>query len=181
MYGMIHKAARAYAADRFEAGFWPAFADRLGLGDADFVLSESYPDELTFRLIDGLAEAVGATREDFLRDFGRYWVTFAGSGAYANLMALGGTTMPDLIRNLNRMHAGLAVAMPGARMPRFEVTREGAEGFSIAYDSGRHGLEPFVLGLMEGLCAWFAVDGEVSQPSNENRLFEIRYRVPAAA
>jgi hypothetical protein len=179
---MIHKAARAYAADRFGPDFWLAFADRLGLGDADFILSESYADELTFRLIGGLAEAADAPLDAFLREFGRYWVSFAGSGAYANLMAMGGTALPGFIRNLNRMHAGLAVAMPGARMPRFEVVQETADGFSVAYASSRQGLEPFVLGLMEGLCAWFEVEGEVSQtPEGGGRLFEIRYRVPVAA
>ena len=181
MYGIIHKAARAYAIEQLGEPFWTTFAKEHELTDAAFVLGESYPDDVTFGVIAGLAEAMDMPVEDFLRAFGRYWIGFARQGAFAHLMSLGGETLPAFIRNLNRMHAGLAVAMPGARMPQFYLMEETPQAMRLRYVSDRAGLESFVLGLLEGLCAMFAVEADIAQGSDDGVIFDIRYRLSAAA
>jgi len=181
MYGMIHKAARAYAIDRLGEPFWTTFVEQRALTDAAFVLGESYPDEVTLGVITGLAEAMDMSTEDFLRAFGRHWIDFARQGAFAHLMSLGGETLPAFIRNLNRMHAGLAVAMPGSRMPSFYVMDDTPQAMRLRYVSDRPGLEPFVLGLLEGLCAMFAIEADIAQAPDEGAVFDIRYRLSAAA
>lgn len=181
MYGMIHKAARAYALDHMGEDFWRAFAERNGLSDVAFVLGECYSDELTFSMIGALTEAMDKTPADFLQAFGRYWIEFAKQGAYAHLMAIGGETLPVFLTNLNRMHDGLAVAMPGSRMPRFHLLDVSAEGLQVNYLSERQGLEPFVCGLLQGLCAMFGVEADVSQAPDDGAVFHIRYRLDAAA
>jgi len=182
MYGMVHKAARAYAVERFGEPFWLTFSEELGLSDETFVMGESYADALTFSIIDGLARATATSRAQFLQEFGRYWIEFACRGDYANLMALSGATLPAFLANLDRLHSGLNVAMPGARMPSFELVDQTLEGVKVRYVSHRQGLEPFVAGLLEGLCALFEVQGDVTScPDEPGALFDIRYRLPAAA
>jgi len=182
MYGMIHKAARAYGTEKLGDAGWAAFVATQGLDDAHFVVSQDYGDETTFGLIVALAELLDMPLDDFLRDFGHFWIAYSGRGAYANLMPLGGVTLPGFIRNLNRMHAGLALAMPGARMPRFEIVADQEDGFAVSYASTRSGLEPFVMGLLEGLCTWFGVAAAVSQrPAPEARTFDVRYTAQEAA
>ena len=63
MYGMIHKAARAYAIERLGEPFWTTFVEQHALTDAAFVLGESYPDEVTLGVIAGLAEAIDRRTE----------------------------------------------------------------------------------------------------------------------
>jgi hypothetical protein len=181
MYGMIHKAARAYAIDQMGEGFWGAFAERNGLSDVAFVLGECYPDELTFSLIGALTEAMETPPADFLRAFGRYWIDFAGKGAYAHLMAIGGQDLPSFLANLNRMHDGLAVAMPGSKMPQFHLLEVTAEGLRVNYLSERQGLQPFVVGLLEGLCAMFGVAADVWPAADDEAVFHVRYRLGRAA
>ena len=182
MYGMIHRAARAYAIERLGEVFWDAFAERHGLTDAAFVVGQAYPDETTFTVIAGLADAMEMSPAAFLQAFGRYWIEFARQGAYANLMSIGGETLPAFIRNLNRLHAGLSVAMPGSQMPSFYVLQDTPQAMRLSYVSQRQGLEPFVLGLLEGLCAMFAVEADIVRvPQDEAVIFEICYRLDAAA
>lgn len=182
MYGMIHQAARAYAIERLGEPFWDAFTQQHALTDAAFVLGRSYSDEVTFGMIGGLAAAMETPPAELLRQFGRYWIEFAGKGAYSHLMSMGGETLPAFIANLNRMHAGLAAAMPGSKMPKFYVVEDTPQSLRLRYVSQRAGLEPFVVGLLEGLCEMFALAADVSSgPGDDAVTFEIRYRLSAAA
>lgn len=182
MYGMIHKAARAYAIQHLGEPGWLSFSEQRGLADTAFVLGQSYTDEMTLAMIGGLAEAAAMPPAEFLRGFGRYWIEFASSGAFAHLMSMGGDTLPTFIGNLNRMHAGLAVAMPGSRMPSFYILEDTPQALQISYVSQRDGLEPFVLGLLEGLCTMFDVQADVVHTPDEGAVvFEVRYRLSAAA
>jgi hypothetical protein len=178
---MIHKAARAYAIDLMGEAFWQAFAERNRLSDVDFVLGECYSDELTFSMIGALCDAMETPLTDFLHAFGRYWIQFASKGAYARLMTIGGDSLPSFLHNLNRMHDGLAVAMPGSRMPLFHVLEATADGVRVNYVSQRQGLQPFVVGLLEGLCAMFGLAADVAVAPDDETVFHIRYRLGVAA
>lgn len=174
MYGMIHRAARAYAIDRFGDGFWSGFADRLGLSETDFVTAQSYPDMATFSLIEALAEVEGLPVDDLLLRFGRYWITFASQDAYSHLMSVAGASLPTFLRNLDRMHASIAMALPGARMPTFRLQDQTADELLLLYSSERAGLEPFVEGLMQGLCEKFGQSAMISwTPTADGALFRI--------
>ena len=182
MYGMIHKAARAYAIQHLGEPFWLSFSEQQGFAETDFILSQTYSDEMTLAMIGGLAEAAATPPAEFLRGFGRYWIEFARSGVFAHLMPMGGDTLPTFIGNLNRMHTGLAVTMPGSRMPSFYILGDTPEALRISYVSERDGLEPFVLGLLEGLCTMFDVQADVVHTPDEGAVvFEVRYRLSAAA
>ncbi len=182
MYGMIHRAAKAYAIERFGDRFWDGFAGRLGLSETDFVTAQSYPDMATFNLIEALAEVEAVPAEELLLRFGRYWITYARQDSYSHLMSVAGATLPVFLRNLDRMPGSIALALPGARMPSFHVESQTAEGLRLVYRSEREGLEPFVEGLMQGLCEMFGLDAEVTWTrGGDSSLFEIRYRAEVAA
>ena len=169
MYGMIHKAARAYAIQHLGEPFWLSFSEQRGLAESAFVLGQSYSDEMTFAMIGGLAEAAATPPAEFLRGFGRYWIEFARNGAFAHLILMGGDTLPTFIGNLNRM-------------PGFHILEDTPQALRISYVSQRDGLEPFVLGLLEGLCTMFDVQADVVHTPDEGAVvFEVRYRLSAAA
>lgn len=184
VYGMIYRAAREFAIDRLGEPFWTGFAEANGLTEAAFITAQSYPDEVTFSVIAGLAEAAAMTQSELLEAFGVYWVDYARRGPHANMLGLGGKTLPAFLGNLNRMHASLAMAMPGSRMPSFFVLSSTNERLRVNYVSSRKGLEPFVRGLLEGLCAMFATEADVifdPEAPETGAVFEIRYRAAAAA
>jgi len=181
MYGMIHRAARSFAIEQLGEAFWAGFSQQNGLTDAAFITAESYPDDMTFGLVAGLSEASGIPQPALLEAFGVYWIDFARQGPYASVMAMGGGTLPEFIGNLNRMHGGLALAMPGSRMPGFQLLADTPEHLQLNYLSERQGLETFVLGLLRGLCGMFGVEADVrcGPPGpGGGVMFEIRYLTP---
>lgn len=183
MYGMIHRAARAYAIETLGQDFWDGFAVRHALSETDFVTAQCYPDERTGKIIGGLAEAAGIPTSEMLTRFGVFWIDFARRGPYGQMIAIGGKTLPAFISNLNRMHAGLAISMPGSQMPKFFLVSSDATGLRVCYESVREGLEPFVLGLLGGLCEMFdlAADVELTGDAAQGVTFEVRYRDRIAA
>jgi hypothetical protein len=184
VYGMIHRAARAFAIAEMGEDFWATFAEQHGLTDAAFITAELYPDDTTFGMVAGLSEASGLDQPALLEAFGVYWIDFARQGAYASMMAMGGADLPTFLTNLNRMHDGLAMAMPGARMPGFQLLASAPDHLMLRYVSERTGLDTFVLGLLKGLCGMFGISADVRRAPDDDcngLVFEIRYLTAAAA
>jgi len=161
MYGMIHRAARQMIIDESGPAVWASIVDAAGIVDEHFIGSTIYDDAVTLELINAIAHATGLETAEALERFGEYWITFANSSSYRNIMEMVGKTLPEFLGNLDRMHASIQVSLPGARLPTFEVTSADASEIRLIYRSQRVGLEPFVKGLMQGLLRHFRTPGRV--------------------
>ena len=182
MYGMVHKAARAMALEEFGPEFLDRALKRCGLGDEPFISSEIYDDETTLSLVGALSAESGLSTEQLLTAFGEYWIKQATQLSYRQIMAMAGATLDEFLSNLDRMHAGIESAMPGARMPSFELVRNSGSTLDVIYRSPREGLEPFVRGLMIGLLNHFGEAGDVNiSPHKEGSLVHITRHIPQAA
>jgi hypothetical protein len=161
MYGMIHRAARDMVRKEASEAVWDRILKQSALKDDDFVSALAYPDDLTFRLIGAVASEMGLSVDEALVRFGRYWIEFANSSAYSPLMMMAGDNLLDFCENLDRMHASIMVSLPDVDVPSFRVIEARGETLRIVYISSRTGLEPFVIGLFEGLLTHFGQTGQV--------------------
>ena len=129
------------------------------------------------------AATAGLTVEQTLQAFGHHWVKTSNTGVYANVMAILGGSLLDALRNLDRMHASIQIAMPDAQLPQFVIVSQDERAIKLAYYSTREGLESFVLGLLEGLLNRYNQPGSVvfSGTDGEARLFTITLAPPLAA
>ena len=167
MYGMIHRAARQMVMDQFGPDVWASVADAAETSDEQFIGSTIYDDTTTFQLVNAIARATDLSTPAALEIFGEYWITFANSGGYRNIMKMAGSTLPEFLGNLDRMHASIQVSLTGAILPTFEMTSASASEIHLVYRSQRTGLEPFVKGLMQGLLRQFHTNGQVEiEPRN---------------
>jgi len=182
MYGMIHRAVRELVIERTGAAAWEAIEREAGVGPAELISAAVYPDPLTLRVVAAAAAQMGMETADFLRMFGRHWVRFAGSGPYAGIMDFAGHDLAGFISNLDRMHRAVQSAMPEARVPQFTLVRADAAGLVVRYGSAREGLEPFVVGLLEGLMERFGHGGAVGlgERTEEGTLFYVMLRKETA-
>lgn len=162
MYGMIHRGIRQMMIDELGEDAWREVQHAAGTGPAELISAEVYPDATTLALVASAAQRLGLDTASFLRAFGRYWVRFAERGSFGAIMAFVGSDLPGFITNLDRMHRSVRVAMPEAILPAFELLEHDATGLRLAYRSRRDGLEPFVIGLLEGLVARFGQAGQVA-------------------
>lgn len=183
MFGMIHRSARDMVLEHFGVVAWDEILADAGLDDGAFVSAQPYPDEVTFGLINTAATKAGLTVEQTLQAFGRHWIKAADQGPYANVMRILGGSLLESLMNLDRMHASIQIAMPGAQLPQFTVAAHDERLIKLAYHSRRAGLEPFVCGLLEGLMERFHLKGtvEYSGLDGEVRMFTVTFTAPETA
>jgi hypothetical protein len=166
MYGLISQALEDYVRRGFGESAWSEVRGRAGLGDEDMFLSmESYPDELTFRLVQATTEVLGLSVPQVLEAFGEHWVLYTAQEGYGAMLSMFGTSLQQFLLNLDNLHSHVALTFPELRPPSFEVEWIPGHGDSLLlhYRSERTGLAPMVVGLLRGLGRRFAQDVRVNQ------------------
>lgn len=139
---------------------WDRIRERAGLPTLSFVSLDTYPDEVTYRLVEAASEVLDMSPAAVLEAFGDYWVRYTAREGYGELMDAYGNDVQSFLRNLNAMHARVRMVMPGLKPPTFTIQEAGPGRFVLHYHSSRDGLAPMVVGLLRGLGAKF--DQEIS-------------------
>jgi guanylate cyclase soluble subunit beta len=162
---------------------WERIENRVDIGPEHLVSAQVYDDELTVALLAMAAEQLGSSVSDCLKAFGRYWIRFAERGSYGAMMDFTGRDIATFIGNLDRMHQAVQAAMPEARVPSFRLVEQSPECLKVQYRSEREGLEPFVIGLLEGLLDRFETAGSVEMLSGAGNAAEFAIHIadPASA
>ncbi|WP_135209881.1 heme NO-binding domain-containing protein [Vitreimonas flagellata] len=182
MYGLIHSAARQMVLDQLGAEAWRRVLQRAGFDDLHFINGEVYSDEATFALIGAIVDENGIASDTLLFEFGRYWIGFVATSAFANAMAATGDDFVSFVDGLDRLHRSVRTAMPQARMPSFEVLSAIGGNVEILYVSERAGLDNFVAGLLQGLLEKFGARGAISYArADDGVVFSIALEARAAA
>jgi hypothetical protein len=188
MYGLISQALEDYVRRGFGEGAWNEVRGRAGLGDEDMFLSmESYPDEVTFSLVQATTEVLGQSVPQVLEAFGEHWVLYTAQEGYGEMLSMFGTSLQEFLVNLDNLHSHVALTFPELRPPSFEVEwiPGHSESLLLHYRSERTGLAPMVVGLLRGLGKRFSQDIRVDRlergPADDHDVFRIDILGTAAA
>jgi len=178
MYGMIHRGVRSMVQDKLGEDAWFALEQKVGIGPTELLTGMVYDDTLTIAIISEAAARLNLTIHECLFEFGRYWIEYASRGSLASAMDLTGHDLVSFISNLDRLHLSVGMAMPGSRLPNFNVALSEPGFLKVEYHSQRAGLEDFVSGLFQGLIQRFGLIGEVAIADGAagKVVFEIRYK-----
>jgi hypothetical protein len=162
VYGMVNKAVEEMVCSHYGEDTWAQVKATAGV-DADvFISTDACPDELTYRLVAAAAEVLNLPAEEVLDAFGVHWVLHTARAGYGDLLAAGGSTLPEFLGNLPGFHARVALIYPNLKPPTFQVSDVTATSLHLHYYSHRAGLQPFVRGLVRSLAAMFATDAETT-------------------
>jgi hypothetical protein len=151
MQGVIYKSIEDLVVSAHGQEKWAAILREAGVDEPAFVGMARYPDELAGRIIGAASKILGATPEDIMRAFGRYWTTHTAPHYYGDMLAFAGDSLVEVLRNLDQMHARIALIFPGYSPPSFQVEELGEDRFRLHYHSKRQGLLPVVEGMLAGL------------------------------
>lgn len=162
MYGMINRAVEDLIRRRAGDETWSRVREQAGVGAAPFMAMESYPDEVTYRLVGAASEVLGLPVPEVLGAFGEHWVLYTAQEGYGDLLAMGGTTMQEFITNLHNLHSHVAMGFPHLTPPSFWCTDATATSVRLHYQSTRPGLAPMVVGLLRGLGKVYQTDVRVT-------------------
>jgi guanylate cyclase soluble subunit beta len=163
MYGLIHRYLKDHIIASAGDDVWAAIAAELQISPLELISQEIYDDALTFELVTVASRRLGWDVADCLARFGRFWVSRVSKDSYRAIIDFTGRDLATFIRNLDRMHHSVVTAMAKAKVPSFGLLEDEPDQLLVEYRSERSGLEPFVLGLLEGLLDHFGLDGSVRQ------------------
>lgn len=162
MYGMINKAVEELVRRAAGDESWHRVKAQAGITEAAFIDMESYPDDVTYRLVAAASDVLSMPPEDVLAAFGEHWVLYTAQEGYGDLLAMGGDTLPEFLANLHNLHAHVAVGFPKLTPPSFWSTEASEVGARIHYQSTRTGLAPMVTGLLRGLAKLYGTEVRIT-------------------
>ncbi|MFN6465501.1 MAG: heme NO-binding domain-containing protein [Nostoc sp. DedVER02] len=181
MYGLINKAIQDMVCDRFGEETWQTIKQKAEVQIDDFLRMESYPDDLTHKLVKATSEVVGLSSVEIMQAFGEYWIQYTGKAGYGLMLDMGGDNLPEFLDKLDDLHTRLSVNFPQYRPPSFECAEEEENTLELHYHSSRQGLAPMVVGLVKGLGTRFNTEVNITQTQNreegaEHDVFFIEYK-----
>jgi len=158
MYGLVNAAIADLAREIGGDAAWQAIREEAGLVESSFVGMTAYPDELTYDLVAAAGKVLQMSQDEVLRAFGRHWVRYTGRKGWGPLLEAAGTTMPEVLGQLDALHCRVRLMLPELRPPSFRCTDVTASSLRLRYYSHRAGLAPMVVGLVEGLAELLDVE-----------------------
>jgi len=176
MYGMINEAIRRMVTEGHGVAAWEALAARASC-PTSFLRMSQYPDAITYDLVAAASAGLGTPVSELLESFGSYWIDFA-SEHYGELFDLWGDSFPDTVANLNALHTRIGQMLPELQPPSFSLSERDGHSFLLHYYSRRAGLEPMVIGLLQGIGRHFATAVEVAwlrDHSPDHAVFRVQW------
>ncbi len=161
MYGLVNRALQQLVCTNCGEETWNAVRARAGVQEEVFMRMDSYPDEVTHRLVAAASEVLHRPAEELLKEFGHYWMKYTMVEGYGALLSDLGPTLHSALAALDGMHARVSLLYPALKPPMFRVTDMTPEGMSLHYHSERVGFAPMILGLVEGLGERYGVQLEI--------------------
>ena len=163
MYGLINQGLHDLAVQIGGEELWREIKSGADVGLEAFVGMDTYPDEITYRLVEATSAAIGISPTDVLRAFGKHWILYTARRGFGAIFDTMGRSMPTFLANLDTMHARLSLSMPEMRPPSFVCEQFSDDRIRLEYWSERAGLAPMVIGLLEGLGEMYGVMVSVDQ------------------
>jgi hypothetical protein len=162
VYGLVNQAVKELVLASAGETAWAAVIERSEVRIDPFLAMQPYPDDVTSRLVVACSEVLDRPAEEVLRSFGRYWIGYAADHGYGDLLDLMGDDLPSFLTGLDDMHDRLRLSFPHLDPPSIWPSDVTAGSLVVHYASRRSGLEPFLVGLLEGAAARFGETVEVS-------------------
>lgn len=164
MYGLVNQAIRDLVLSSFDRTIWSNICRHANVHQDHFQDLKSYPDQLTYALVAGASAELSLPSAEVLREFGKHWVKYTGRVGHHEVFDSFPPSKDGLLAFLDQLddlHARIMMAMPDLLPPQIACTKVTESSFRVHYGSTRVGLEPMVIGLLEGLLELFLVVGRV--------------------
>ena len=180
MYGLVNQALEDFVRQRFGDAAWNRIRDGAGVSLDMFVSMDSYPDDMTVKLVQAATDVLGLNAAQILEAFGEHWVLYTAQAGYGEMLAMFGSDLRAFLLNLDNLHSHVAMTFPALRPPSFEVEQiEGSRALLLHYRSERTGLAPMVVGLLKGLGMRFSQEISIRQTAHrgpdDHDVFRIDY------
>ena len=167
MYGLVNRALEQLLSEEHGREKWEQIKSEAGVEEEIFLGNESYPDEMTYKLVGAAAQVTQVPASDILFKLGKYWVLHIASVHYSHFMNSGGNDLLTFLHNLPNFHNRIILVFPQLKPPEFKIGKTGENFVHLHHYSHRPGLTAFVEGLLMGLSEYFRCKIQVSLLTQE--------------
>lgn len=188
MYGLVNQALEDFVKRGHGEAVWKQVRDKAGINVEMFVSMDSYPDEVTVKLVVAATEVLGLDANRILEAFGEHWVLYTAQEGYGPMLSMFGSNLEEFLLNLDNLHSHVGLTFSSLRPPSFQVERiEGGRALLLHYRSQRTGLTPMVVGLLKGLGRRFSQAIDIRQTAHrgtgghDHDIFRIDYVAAGAS
>lgn len=173
MYGLVNKAVEQLVKSQFGEDKWREIATKANVAHS-FISMDTYPDEVTYDLVDAASEILEIPAVDILESFGEHWIQYTVDEGYGELISMYGKSVPEFLQNMNKLHAQIRLSFPELNPPMITCEVKSTGELLVCYQSNRPGLAPMLVGLVKGLGKRFStfVDVEYVPPFEQNQTQE---------
>ena len=158
MYGMVNRAIQELVCANFGEDAWERIKAASGVDAELFIRNETYPDDVTYRLVGAASQVLGVDASVVLETFGEHWILSTAREGYGDLLDAAGKTLPEFLQNLPNFHSRVVLIFPKLKPPRFRCTDVQEHSLTLHYYSHRPGLTSLVVGMVRGLGKMFETD-----------------------
>lgn len=152
MHGLINRSIQCFLFDTFGEGLWAAAASAAQVPATGFEAMLSYPDRVTFAVLDAAAARLGRPRVALLEDLGTYLVSNPGFEALRRLLRFSGATFEDFLHSLDDLQGRGWLAVPELDLPELDLTTgEGGGRYRLRCRSPYPGYGHVMLGILRAM------------------------------
>lgn len=168
MYGLVNKAIKDFICTNYGETYWQAIRHEAGITIDEFVRMNSYPDEMSYRLVAAASLRLNLQADQFLEAIGAYWTKYTAQEGYGEMLKATGHSLFECLQNLDNLHTRVRLFYPDLKPPHFECSEISEHALFLHYYSERIGLAPMVCGLVVGLGEVFNTPVTVQQVMSKN-------------
>lgn len=179
MYGLVNKAVEQLVRLQYGEDTWHEIAAEAKV-DHSFISMDTYPDEVTFALVEATSKVLNTPANQILEAFGEHWIQYTVDEGYGQTMSLYGKSVPEFLKNMNSLHAQIRLSFPDLNPPIITCEETVGGELLVGYQSHRSGLSPMLVGLLKGLGRRFATPVNVelippAEPDQKRVYFLVSY------
>lgn len=161
VHGLVNQGLQDFVSSVGGDALWREVRKAAGVETEMFLSASTYPDAMTFELVDAASRVLEMPTEEVLREFGKHWILYTARRGYGAIFDTMGRTLAEFLTNLDMMHTRLCLSMPELRPPAFVCEPFENGRIRIEYRSERDGFAPMVIGLLEGLAEMYGLEVSV--------------------
>ncbi len=148
MHGLINRSIQSYVCDCYGTEVWLSAARVAGLETADFEAMLTYEDELTPRILDGIAQVLERPRSEIMEDLGTYLVSHPDFEPARRLLRFGGVDFEDFLHSLDDLPDRARLAVSDLILPHLELRKHAKGQFSLICEPSIAGYSHVVMGVL---------------------------------
>ena len=151
MHGLINRAIQCFVSDTYGQEKWLESVQLAELDTVEFEAMLVYPDDVTPRILDAIAEVLDRSRADVMEDIGTYLVSHPTVEALRRLLRFGGVTFVEFLHSLDDLPDRARLAVADLNLPRTELREHGGGRFSLICDCPIAGYGHVMMGILRAM------------------------------